>query len=409
MSVITQKMREERANLHSRQQEILDGAGEAGLSAEQTAEFDRIHEQQEKLAADIQRIERHESVKAELEASRGVLAGRQDTENRENADAPGSRFTEAFGAYLRSGNEYMSPEQRAAMHEKRAQATQTDSAGGYLVPEGFSNALEKAILLFGGVEQAGTAFDTDTGNDLPWPTVNDTTNKGRLLAENAVVTATDVTFGVVNFAAYKYSSDIVLVPSELIQDSAFDLDVELPLLLGERIGRIKNQFGTTGTGTAQPQGVVTGSTLGVTAASATAVTYDELVDLMHSVDPGYRQMPKAGWMFNDTILRELKQLKDSQNRPLWLPSVREGDPDTFLGKTYTINQDMASPAINAKTILFGDFGKFRIRNVRGFALRRLSERYADNDQVGFVAFTRSDSRLINAGTNPIKHLVQAAV
>lgn len=411
MSVQTQTMREERARLHSRQQEILDQAGETGLSAEQSAEFDRIHAEQERIAQDIQRIERHAAVAAELAASQGITAGRQDTEERSAETAEARRaalFGEAFQAYVRGGNEYLTREQRDAMVEHRAQTTQTDSSGGYLVPTGFSNALERAIKMFGGVEQAGTAFDTDSGNDLPWPTVNDTGNKGRLLAENTAVTTTDVAFGVVNFAAYKYSSDIVLVPSELLQDSAFDLNVELPMLLGERIGRIKNQYGTTGTGSSQPQGIVTASSLGVTAAAVAAVTYDELVDLQHSVDPGYRQMPKAGWMFNDSTLAKLKKLKDTNGDPLWMPSIRDGEPDRFLGKPYTVNQDMADAAAGAKTILFGDFGKFRIRNVKGFALRRLTERYADSDQVGFVAFTRSDSRLLDAGTHPVKHLIQAA-
>src|SRR5690606_18448224 len=98
---------------------------------------------------------------------------------------------------------------------------------------------------------------------------------------------------------------------------------------------------TIGTGTGQPEGIVTASSVGKTAASATAVTFDDLNHLVHSVDPIYREGGKCGFMFNDLTLRGLKDLKDSQSRPIWLPGYEAGAPDRIHGFGYTINQHMA--------------------------------------------------------------------
>ena len=240
---------------------------------------------------------------------------------------------------------------------------------------------------------------------MPWPSVNDTTVKGRLLAENTGVTTTDVAFGSTTMHAFKFSSDLVLVSAELMQDSAFDLAMILGSLLGERLGRILADYYTTGTGSSQPQGIVTGATLGVTAASATAIAADEIYKLKHSVDPAYRN--GAGWMMHDQVLLYVKLLKDGQGRYLWQSSLAGGAPDTIDGQPLTINQSMASSvATTNKTMLYGDFSKFKIREVGEIRLRRLVERYADVDQEGFVAFFRADSRLIDGGTHPIKYLVQ---
>lgn len=284
----------------------------------------------------------------------------------------------------------------------------TDAAGGYTVPEGFVTNLEVSLLQFGGVRQVADVIRTATGNDLPWPTVNDTGNSGELLAEQASIGSTvDPTFGRVVFNAYKYSSKLVQISSELLQDSAFDMPAYLGSALGERIGRITNTHFTTGDGSSKPNGIVTASALGVTAASATAIAADELFDLIHSVDPAYRGMPGVGWMMKDSTLAAIRKLKDSQNRYLWEPSLQMGVPDQLLRYRVTVNQQMAAIATGAKTVLFGCMPKYKIRDVAGVRLRRLVERYADVDQEGFVAFLRTDGDLLDAGTDPIKHLIQA--
>ena len=290
--------------------------------------------------------------------------------------------------------------------EFRQQSVGTNTEGGFLVPEGFSNELEKSLLAFGGPRSVARVIRTSSGNDIPWPKVDDTSNSGRLLAENAAITETALTFASVTLGAYKYSSDSVLVSAELMQDSYFDLGREVGAMLGERLGRVEATFSTTGTGSSQAEGVVTGASAGVTAASATAIAADELFELVHSVDPAYRNSSSFGWMMHDNILLALRKLKDGNDQYLWQEGMSAGEPDRLLGHPITINQDMASSVATTNiTVLVGDFSKFIIRDAGSIRMFRLEERYRDNDQTGFVGFKRSDSKVLNSAA--IKKLTQA--
>lgn len=406
------ELREKRANLHEQQKSLMAEAREAGrdtLSSEESATWDRIDADIDRLGAEIDRIERHEARSRELaEPVPTVAGGREDRAPEVTKDERAAQHAAAFRAYLMGGEQELSPEHRSILREMRAQAVGTDASGGYLVPEGFSNALEESMLAFGGMREAATVFATASGNDLPWPTVNDTAQKGAILAENTAVAEQDFTFASVIFGAYKYSSKLVKVSVELLQDSAFDLNAYLAAALGTRIARITNEHFTTGTGTAQPNGVVTAAGLGKAGATGqtTTVTYDDLVDLQHSVDPAYRG--GAIWMTADSSIKVIKKLKDADNRPLWAPGVAVREPDTILGARYVINQDVPAMAASAKSILFGDFSKYMIRDVLGVQVLRLNERYADAHQVGFLAFSRHDGDLLDAGTDPIKYYQNSA-
>ena len=291
--------------------------------------------------------------------------------------------------------------------EKRDMTLAT-TAGGDFVPEGFVRDLEVSMLAYMGTTQAGSVIRTAGGGDLPWPTMNDTGNKGELLAINVAAAEQDPTTGVTTFNAYKMSSKVIIVPYELLEDA--DLSAELPNILNaaiaERIGRIREQYQTTGTGSGQPAGVVTGSSVGVTAASATAVTSGEIVELLHSVDPSYRT--NASWMMHDGIILAIRLLQDANGTFIWQPGLQLGVPDQLLGHRIYTNQEMqATLATGTKTMLFGDFSKFKIREVNNIRLYRLVERYRDQDQDAFVAFQRMDSKILDAGTDPIKHLIMA--
>lgn len=415
--VTAKDLRAKRARLHTEGTGILEDAVGRDLTAEERQNYDRIYADIDAIKSDIDRVERHESEERELSASKGQ-------ETREVRPVEGAEedraadFTrahnQAFDAYLRYGVEGMDVEQRKILRstyqrdESRAAQTVTTTAGGYLIPQGFSGQLEASMLAYGGMETVGDVFTTETGNTLPWPTVNDTAVTGRLLAINTSVTNTAVTYGVVNFAAYKFSSDSVLVPVELAQDSAFDLNAHLADVLATRLARVHNTYQTTGTASAQPGGVITGASSGVTAASATAVTYNELLDLEHSVDPAYRNTAMGtGFLFNDSTFKNIRKLVDSDGRPLWAPGLIGSAPDTISGWSYTINQDMAAMTTGLKPIAFGAMKKFKIRKVKGFTLLRLVERYADDHQIGYLAFTRMDSKVLDAGTDPIKYITMA--
>jgi len=296
-----------------------------------------------------------------------------------------------------------------ARHESRAAVDTGLGTGGETIPEGFVPQWEISQLAFGDVHGVADVIRTSSGNDLPWPHSNDTGNIGALLAESGTATEQGVATAAMVLNAYKFTSKLVKVSAELLEDTAFNIVSELGRMLGERIARALNVEYTTGSGTARPRGVVVASALGKLGAVAGAgsTTSDEIMDLFHSLDPAYRK--NARFMLHDSILAAVRKLKDTTNQYLWQPGMQTGSPDMLFGKPVTINQQMASTfAINQKIILFGDFKKYKVRDVTNIRLKRLVELYAGQDQEGFVAFSRHDADLLDAGTNPIVHLALAA-
>lgn len=274
--------------------------------------------------------------------------------------------------------------------ELRALGGGTDSAGGYTVPDGFRDKMVETMKAYGGLLSLVDIITTSTGNDLPWPTNDDTANIGAILGENAQITEQDLAFGQGVLKAHTYTSKLVRVSLRLMQDSAFNLDTWLPTRLGIRIGRAMAAHVATGAGTTEPEGV-TGFATGVTlpTGNVTSVTYDGLLDLEHSVDPAYRE--RAQYALSDGALKAVRKLKDSQNRPLWVPSLAVGVPSTINGFAYTVDNNLPAPAASAKSIAFGDFKSgYVARQVAGAQVMRLSERYADFLQVGFFGFQRFD-------------------
>jgi HK97 family phage major capsid protein len=339
----------------------------------------------------------------------------------------------AFEKFIRSGAEALNEEERAIVHNLKASyinnevasgeraQTVTTTGGGYAIPQGFNPDIVKsmksvspffsdvALGLTGEAKSLFHLLETASGNDIPWPTVDDTANTGELLAINtdAFTNTTDLTFGQIIMKAYKYSPKPMKVPYELLQDSGIDLPGLISEMLGTRLGRIVNTQLTTGDNTNKPQGIVTGATSGKVSASATAVTFPEILDLIHSVDPSYRRSASTRFMFHDNILLYLKKLtigsSSNDSRPLWQPGFAQGAPDTIDGFQYLINQDMASSvATNSKIILFGDMKQYAVRQAGPFRLKYLTERFADADQVAWVLFGRFDGRILNSSA--IKYL-----
>jgi HK97 family phage major capsid protein len=315
--------------------------------------------------------------------------------------AQGLRDPEGFTM----GPHQMTPE-RIAYH--RAQTTGTDASGGYLVPEDWFNRLTIALKAFGGMRASrATVLRTSSGEQMHLPTVDDTSNEADILAENTEVDETDVVVSEKVLDSYLYHSDLVRVPIQLLQDSMFDIGGLLARLLGERLGRKTNGAYTTGSGTNQPNGVVTASALGKTGASNSAISYVEMIDLKYAVDAAYHM--NAEWMFNtSSLMKAVKQLLDGQSRPIFQPDVQSGRVDRIDGDPFVPNTAMADIAAAAKVMLYGDFSYYFIRDVLGVQFVRLQERFAEFLQVGFMSYLRTDSELVDAGQNPIKHYILAA-
>lgn len=400
-----QQLKDKRANVWEQMKGVMDLAEREGrgLSAEEQGTYDSAETELDQIGDQIERQERHDARAAEMgRVNRDEVVPNDVRAERATIDE--ARYREAFVGMLRHGVGELDAEQKKLMRsgyttlsETRAGGVGTSAAGGYTVPPGFRTQVIEQVRTFGGMLDVAEVLDTDTGNPISWPTNDDTANVGAILAENTQVTEQDVVFGTAQLGAYKYTTKMVRISSELLQDSAFDIETWLSRKLAERIGRILNQHFTTGTGSSQPQGIVTGIGVGKVGAAGqtTTITYDDLIDLIDSVDPAYQA--NAAFMFSQASRKAVRKLKDTTNQPLWQPSVQAGVPDQLLGYAYTINQDLPAPAANAKSVLFGDFKQaYVIRSVRDLAVRRLDERFADYDQRAFLGFSRYDGLVQNA-------------
>lgn len=375
-------------------------------SDEDQSRYDETVRQIEALDGKIDRAQEVVNIEAARVAAVEGIAD-EDGISVDEATARSLQDNAIFNTWLREGVSGLSAEQqqrvRQRMQEARVQgamSTTTASEGGNLVPRELAATLIEAMKAFGGIREVAAEMNTTTGATMDIPTTDATSEEGEIVAENASVTNADTTFGIITIGAFKYSSKSIALPFELLQDSVIDLEAYITRLLAMRLGRITNKHFTTGTGSSQPEGVVTAVSVGKVGAGGqpTSVIYDDLVDLQHSVDPAYRAEGNSRFMFHDNTLRDLKKLKDGDGRPLWLPGVATGDPNTILGDPYTINQNMPVMAANAKSILYGNFDYYTIRNVMEMLMFRMTDsKYTEKGQVGFLGFMRGDGKLTDVG------------
>jgi len=422
MSTI-KELREQQAriatNARAKLDEITDDTPE-DRAGEIEREFDAMMAEHDQIGQKIERLSKLEDAEKRANEGDPRRPRGEDAEARVEDHRKTPEYKEVFGKAIRFGAANLDSEERAVLMEgradltpeMRAQSVGTDSAGGYTVPQDFSGEIDRSMKMWGPMWDAEIVreLNTSNGREIDWPTVDDTAKTGRIKAENAAVDddgTDDVAFGEKKLNAYVYDTGMVRVPIELLQDSAFDIEALMNDLFGERLGRLANEVLTTGDGSSKPQGIVPVAASGKVATSATALDADEIIDLLHSVDPAYRSSPRVRWMMNDTTMAAIRKLKDGQGNYLWqMGDVRTGEPNTLLGHPYSINQAMANPAASARPIIFGDFSRYVVRKVLGFQVLTLRERYAENFQVGMVGFKRFDGELLN--TAAVKAMVMAA-
>jgi HK97 family phage major capsid protein len=318
-----------------------------------------------------------------------------------------------YDKLLRQGERALSADEWGKV--RNTMSTTTGSEGGFTVQTEVAKTLVEALKDFGGVRLVSQLITTEQGNPMNFPTTDGTAEEGELVAENVSATDQDATFGTVSLNVYKYSSKVITVPIELLQDSSVDIEGLVNRRITERVGRITNRHFTVGTGTAQPNGVVTASTAGkIGAVSATPViTYNDLVELQESVDEAYQKLGRGTFMMSQQARRDIRLIKDTNGRPIFNPGyevgVPGGAPDMLLGAPLVINNQMAVPAPGAKSILFGDFQYYIIRDAMQIQLFRFADSpYIKKGQIGFLAWMRSGGNYIDAGGGAIKHFQHGA-
>lgn len=439
------EMREKRGRIAAEMAELAKN-----LTADNKAKFDQLDAEQAGLKEQIDRMDRAAALDAELRLSQGRPPEPPVTDPSlgPTPEQREKRYHAAWNSYLKNGlypDQYgfrgVSEEDRAVLMpfrqsiklEQRDMSEGIPTGGaypgsttGFFVPVGFVNKIEEALLYYGNMWNVAEIMDTATGQPLPFPTDNDTTVTGEIVGEGTLVSNQDVSLGQIMFSAYKFSTKMVKISIELLQDSAFDMEAFLVRKFGTRLGRITNTKFTVGGGPShtagsppvaapEPTGIITAATASsqtvigddnaTTPDPTQQVGYIDLVNLQHQVDPLYRMGAK--YMFHDSTLRFIKTLKDKYGRPLWMPGMVDGAEDTILGYGYSINNDMAQLGHLNKSVAFGLLDKYLIRRVKEMSVLRLVERFADYGQVAFLGFARYDGNLLDAGTHPVKYLVNS--
>lgn len=428
-----EELRAENARIYKRMEELGEQTPPDEFGAEQEAEWEKLNSEFEKNRAVRERLERVREMGAHLDApSRKAVAQRQTADQPidETTNEPidersrieaNEEYERVWRKHFRFGPRELTREEHKTLRagfaredltkELRAlgdnpQTTQTAGTGGNAIPDAPMAPLQENMKAFGGLMNAPiTDITTSGGNDWPIPSVNDTGNDGAALDENAGTVDRSASFGLTVLEAFKRTSEWILVPREMLEDTEFDVIDWAMRAIGERIGRGLAPLLINGDGSSEPGGLDLAGAF-FTAADIDAISRDDIIDLIHTVDPAYRRSPAFRLVLGDTTLAAIKKLAvgSSDDRPLWVPSMRDGAPDTIEGAAYHVDLGVADIAAGAHSMYAGDLSKFWLRRAGPMRLYRAEERFLENDQVGFIAFARYDSDIIDAGTAPIAYL-----
>ncbi len=401
-------LKEKRAHLHKEMTDLFGVAEgeEREFTSEESEQFDKMEGEFRTLTDRWQKAE--ELYVQELDVKK-ALEQTVDLKINDDSDVP-TTLAE-YRAKTRGPQPQDTPEYRAAywhyltvknlseldIEEQRVLSKATAGAGANLVPTDFYNQIINILRFTGPINQLANVMMTDSGETIQIPAV---TSHGvaTWTAENAAYTASDEVFGQVSLNAFKAGRTVV-VSEELLTDAAFGLDGYLAQELGDSIGLLEETAFTVGDGTGKPMGIANASS-GVTVSTAavgnsTSFSYTAMVNFVYALPYQYRR--NAAWIFSDAGVKSLYLMVDGQSRPLWSVNPAIGGPDTFLGYPVYTSPDLAVPAANAKSGIFGDIRRgYTIRRVNGFSLQRQNELYSNNGQVGFRGFERVDGRVVLA-------------
>jgi len=384
------ELREKRAKAWEGAKAFLDSKrGENGIvPPEAAAEYERMEAEMVALGKEIERLERQGAFDREFaKATSEPIVNRPDKNGEPDEPGKGPRATReyrnAFWNVLRGRGDMPAVQNSLKLG--------TDSDGGYLVPEEYERTLIQAL------EEANVirriAKVVTTGSDRKIPIV---ASKGTAswVDEEGAIPESDDAFGQYCLNAFKVAT-MIKVSEELLADSVFDIESYIARSFASRIGAKEEEAFVSGDGKGKPTGIFAasgGAQLGVTAASSTLITLDELMDLFYSLKSPYRR--NASFLMNDGTVKAIRKLKDANGNYLWQPSVREAAPDTILGRPLITSSFVPEIGAGKKAIAFGDYSYYWIADREGRVFKKLVELYASTGQVGFLATQRVDAKLI---------------
>lgn len=382
-------LREQRQELAKQAKHQLAENGDKVWSKDDKAKFDGIADQIDAIDAQLETMQRLLDEEVERNFS--------DVQKKEGGKVDPARA--AFEKMMRFGEKALNVEESLAI--RNTMSTTTTTEGGYTVQSDVAQNLIDKLKGYKGMREVAANITTAQGNALSYPTSDGTSETGEWIAENTAATDADVVFGTVPLNVFKASSKIITVPFELLQDSSINVVELVNNRIRDRLGRVMNTGFTTGGGSTDPKGVITASSVGKTGTTGQVATiiYADIVDMVDSVDYAY-QVGSLKWMMSQSMRKVIRKLADTAGRPIWTPSYDKGISGSFvdelLGYPIQLNNDVAVPAASAKSLAFGDFGKYMIRDAMQVTLFRFEDSaYAKKGQVAFMAWARAGGNLLD--------------
>ena len=381
------KLREKRAKAWDAAKKFLDAkTGPDGLvSAEDSATYEKMEADVIALGKEVDRLERQAAIDAALNmpASKPITE-KPDANGTAKSGRASAEYNAAFWQVLRN---------KSVPHEVfNALQVGTDSEGGYLVPDEYQRTLIDALQEQNIFRQFAHVITTSSGErKIPVVASHGT---AAWIDEEGAYPESDDAFGQVSIGSYKLAT-MIKVSEELLNDSVFDVPGYIAREFARRIGAAEEEAFFTGNGTGKPLGILAdngGAQTGITTASATSITMDEVMDLFYSLRAPYRR--KAVFIMNDATVKALRKLKNGNGDYIWQASVQAGQPDTLLNRPVYTSAFMPTIAAGAKSIIFGDLNYYWVADRQGRSFKRLNELYAATGQVGFLSSERVDGRLI---------------
>ena len=377
------EMREKRAKHWRMMEDFLDThRNEQGvLSAEDDQTYSRMENELDLMTNEIKRMERSEAIEAELNkpVTDPITSKPEGRVEPAKAGRASDEYQEDFDNHLHG---------RPLVHN--VLSTTPDEDGGYLVPEEFERQILMELEEENVMRRLCKVITTHNERKIPVAVGH---SVAHWTLENGAYTESNPTFGQKQIDAYKLT-DLARVSNELLQDSAFDVENYLMKEFARAFGIAEEEAFCVGTGENQPTGLFTddGAEVGVTAASATAITADELISLVYALKSPYRR--NARFLMHDQTISALRKLKDGNGAYLWQPSVQAGQPDRLLGYELYTSPYVPEVAAGNYSIAFGDFQNYWIADRAGRTVQRLNELYATNGQIGYVSAERVDGKMV---------------
>ena len=380
-------MREKRSDIWDRAKAFLtEHQDESGmLSAEDAAQYERMEQEVVELGHAIDRAERADALERELSApTASPLTSRPESRPSQHAGRGSDEYKAAFWSAMRNRGGHFAVQNALQIGD--------DTEGGFLVPDEYERTLVDALQEENRLRTLCKIIRTSSGDrKIPLVASHGTAS---WVEEEGAIPESDDAFGQITIGAHKIAS-MRKVSDELLQDSVFDIANYIATEFARRVGDAEEAAFINGDGSGKPYGMLhasNGAAAGVTSASATAITADELLDLIYSLKAPYRK--RAVFLMHDSTIKAVRKLKDGNSQYLWQPGMKEGEPDMLLGYRLVTSTHMPAIAASAKPILFGDLTSYWIADREGRSMQRLNELYAATGQVGFRVTQRVDGRLV---------------